>query len=60
MAAKLSDSFLAQRAAIATDPTELADVNFIQALDPSTSYVLRDETMALFARLRNYALNLNP
>jgi hypothetical protein len=46
--------FLVQRALTATDPLELADVRFIQGLDTSTPYVLKDETLALFGRFKNY------
>ena len=46
--------FLVQRALTTTDPIELADVHFIQALDTSTAYVLKDETLALFGRFKNY------
>jgi hypothetical protein len=46
--------FLVQRALTTTDPIELADVHFIQALDTSTPYVLKDETLALFGRFKNY------
>lgn len=46
--------FLVQRALTTTDPIELADVYFIQALDTSIPYVLKDETLAVFARFKNY------
>ncbi len=46
--------FLVQRALTAADPIELADVHFIQGLDTSTPYVLKDETLALFGRFKNH------
>ena len=50
--------FLAERASAATDPIELADVQFIQELDTSTPYLLRDETLALFARFKGHRWEL--
>jgi hypothetical protein len=46
--------FLVQRALTAIDPIELADAHFIQRLDTSTPYVLKDETLALFGRFKNH------
>jgi hypothetical protein len=44
------EQYLAQRASTTTDPIDLADVQFIQVLNTSTPYVLKDETLALFGR----------
>jgi hypothetical protein len=52
------ERFLAERASTATDTIELADVHFIQELDTSTPYLLRDETMALFTRFRKHRSEL--
>src|ERR1700676_3002093 len=46
------EQFLAQRASTTTDPIDLTDVHFIQTLDTSIPYVLKDETLALFERFR--------
>jgi hypothetical protein len=46
--------FVTQTASITTDPIELADVHFIQGLDTSIPYDLKDETLALFERFKNY------
>jgi len=48
------EQFLVERASTATDPIELADVHFIRELDTSIPYVLKDETLALFGRFKNY------
>jgi hypothetical protein len=48
------NELLRQRASTTDDPIELADVLFIQELDTSTPYVLKDETLALFARFKDY------
>jgi hypothetical protein len=45
--------FLVQRALTAADPVDLADVHFIEVLDTSTPYVLKDETLALFGRFKD-------
>jgi hypothetical protein len=47
------EQFLAQRASTTTDPVDLADLEFIQALNTSTPYILKDETLSLFRRLKN-------
>lgn len=52
--AEAVEQFLAQRASAATDPIDLADVQFIRTLDTSVPYILKDETMALFERFRPY------
>jgi hypothetical protein len=52
--AKAVEEFLAQRVSAAKDPLELADACFIQGLDTSTPYVLKDETLGLFRRFKNY------
>lgn len=48
------EKFLSERASTATDPIEVADVRFIQELDTSTLYILRDETLALFERFKGH------
>jgi hypothetical protein len=52
------NEFLEQRAASAKDPVDLADVLFIQGLDASAPYILRDETLKLFGRFKNYRAEL--
>lgn len=51
--------FLSQRTDSASDPVELADVHFIQNLDPSVPYSLQDETFALFRRFKNHRNELD-
>lgn len=47
-------NYLDQRASAAANPIELADVQFIQGLDTSAPYILKDETLAVFGRFKNY------
>ncbi len=46
------DQFLAERAAAAISPLELADVQFIQQLDAEAPYSVKDETLALYRRFK--------
>lgn len=46
--------YLTQRASTTNDPIELADVHFIQGLDTSIPYDLKQETLALFGRFKNH------
>jgi hypothetical protein len=47
-------NYLEQRASATADPTDLADVQFIQGLDTSAPYILKDETLAVFGRFKNH------
>jgi len=47
------NELLRQRASTTNDPIELADVRFIQELDTTAPYSLKDETLALFARFKD-------
>jgi len=46
--------FVSARLASEQDPDEIADLRFIQQLEPSTSYSVEDTTAVLFGRLRKY------